>query len=225
MTQTIPHAPLRDDIAAILDNQMRRHASLIVCRDAIINAYRAITATFEQGGILYIAGNGGSFADAIHIKGEIGKSFSTPQAISDNDVLAELNKSEIGKVLAKVLEQGFPVVVLGESLALQSAYNNDVSGEYILAQELNSFAPNIRSGVFLGISTSGNAKNVNAAMILANAYDLTTISLTGALGGDLASKADIAIRAPEDITYKIQELHLPIYHALCLMIECYFCNE
>ena len=224
MNNAIPDEPLEKEIVNILDEQMDRHPQLKVCRESIVIAFRAITSTFEQGGILYLCGNGGSFADAIHIKGEIGKSFLMPQKIKDPEVLAELNKSDLGRVLGRSLEQGYPAIVLGESHSLQSAFNNDVDGQFVYAQELNSFLPHIRSGLFLGISTSGNAKNVNAAMVLAKAYDLTTISLTGALGGELAEKADIAIRVPEDITWKIQELHLPVYHVLCLMIERYFIN-
>jgi len=225
VSNALPNEPLEKEIAEILDEQIGRHRQLQICHESIVNAFRAITSTFEQGGILYLCGNGGSFADAIHIKGEIGKSFSMPKKIQDPEVLAELKKTDIGVELAGALEQGFPTVVLGESLSLQSAFNNDVDGQLVYAQELNSFLPHIRSGLFLGISTSGNAKNVNAAMVLANAYDLTTISLTGALGGELAEKADIAIRVPEDITWKIQELHLPVYHVLCLMIERHFYND
>jgi len=112
--------------------------------------------------------------------------------------------------------------VLGESHGLRSAFENDRDPRFSYAQELNSFVPYIKTGVLMGISTSGNAQNVTAAMTLAGAYGLTTISFTGPDGGQLAKLADIPWRVPGENTPEIQENQLPLYHGLCMMIEQHF---
>jgi len=125
----------------------------------------------------------------------------------------------MGKKLIANLEGGFPVIVLGESHSLRSAYENDRDPILSYAQELYSFTPLLRPSVFMGISTSGNAANVIAAITLAQANQFTTISFTGPAGGALAQLADIAWRVPGDSTAEIQENQVPLYHALCRMIE------
>ena len=188
----------------------------------LVDAYHALVETFAEHGVLYICGNGGSFADAIHIKGELAKSFCAQRPVTDEKLRANLRNIENGAEIIDNLEAGLPVVVLGESGSLSSAYANDRDPKYVYAQELNSFAAHIKPGVFLGISTSGNAGNVNVAMTLAKAYQMTTIAFTGSNGGQLARQADITWKMPENETYKIQELQLRFYHVLCLMVEARF---
>ena len=216
--------PLPQNVALIADELFDRHRDLTPAKPALIDSFGAIVDVFENHGILYICGNGGSFADAMHIKGELAKSFSTPRPIGNADVIARLEQLELGPALIDNLEQALPVVVLGESHSLRSAYANDRDPQLIYAQELNAFASHIRPGVLLGISTSGNAGNVLAAATLARAYEFTTIALTGPDGGRLAQLADIPLRTPADpaTTWRIQENQQPLYHGLCLMLEAYF---
>ena len=217
-----PITPLPHQIQDIVDELFRRRADLNPAREGLIQTYVALTELFGSGGILFLCGNGGSFADAVHIKGELAKSFETPHPISSAEVLAELEQSELGRELAGQLEQGFGVIVLGESHSLRSAFANDTHSQVSYAQELNSFAAHIKSGVLMGISTSGNSRNVNAAMTLARAYRFTTISFTGPAGGEAAQLADIGWRVPGGSTAEIQENQAPLYHGLCRMIEAHF---
>ncbi len=122
-----------------------------------------------------------------------------------------------GENLAKNLERGLMAIPLVAHEALSTAYINDVDGLGVFAQQLFGFG---RPGdVFLGISTSGNSKNVMSATVVARALGIKVIGLTGAKGGELSSVADVCVKAPSDETYMIQELHLPIYHCWCLMLE------
>jgi D-sedoheptulose 7-phosphate isomerase len=176
---------------------------------------------YENGGKLLIAGNGGSAADAEHIAGELMKRFKIPRPVSPK--FAEKLKmidSERGAALAKNLERSLMAIPLVAHEALTTAYINDVDGLGVFAQQLLGFG---RPGdVFLGISTSGNSKNVMNATVVARASNIKVIGLTGAQGGELASVANVAVRVPETETYMIQELHLPIYHCWCLMLEDHF---
>ena len=225
--------PLPDKVHEVLEQTFTRYPLLESSREGLLRAYDAIASVFDQNGILYLCGNGGSFADALHIKGELAKRFETNRPIGDPELISRLNQSEVGKKLSANLEVGFPVIVLGESHSLRSAYENDRDPILSYAQELFSFTPlhNRRQhaqedlsmppipGVLLGISTSGNAENVIAAMTLAKACQITTISFTGPQGGPLAKLADIDWRVPGDSTAEIQENQVPLYHALCRMIE------
>ena len=216
--------PLPQNVAVIANELFDGHGDLAAARPALIDSFWAIVEVFQNHGILYICGNGGSFADAMHIKGELSKSFTSPRPIAAADVLARLKEHDPGPALIANLEQGMPVVVLGESHSLRSAYANDRDPQFIYAQELNAFAGHIRPGILLAISTSGSAANVIAAVTLARAYQFTTIALTGPNGGRLAQLADIPLRTPAEpaTTWRIQENQQPLYHGLCLMLEAYF---
>ena len=210
---------LSADVGEIIERLFAERADLLSSRDGLVETYHTVVGEFRAGGILYICGNGGSFADAMHMKGELAKSFVRDRPIGDAKVLERLSETELGKAMTAELEQGLPVIVLGESHSLRSAYANDRNGVYAYAQELNSFAGHIERGVLLGISTSGNARNVLAAMALAKAYGLATVSFTGADGGALAEAADIDWRVCGTDTAAIQENQVVLYHALCKMIE------
>jgi len=215
--------PLPAHVLAIADQLMKKRPDLSDSRGGLLAACQAIITCFDNGGILYLCGNGGSFADAGHIKGELAKSFARKRPVTDETLLKKLQPSDTGKRLAETLEVGFPVVVLGESHSLRSAFENDRDPVLHYAQELHAFAAHTKSGVFLGISTSGDSQNVHAAMTLASALDLTTISFTGPAGGKLSEIANIDWRSPAGTNpSEVQEEQLPLYHALCLMIEAKF---
>ena len=205
-------------IQAHIDELILRYPQLSVCKNDIIRAYQILEKCYSGDHKLLIAGNGGSAADAEHIAGELMKRFKSPRPVSDDfrNRLITID-GERGPELAKNLERGLMAIPLVAHEALTTAYINDVDGLGVFAQQLYGFG---RSGdVFLGISTSGNSKNVMSATVVARAIGMPVIGLTGENGGELAEVADVAIRVPDKETYKIQELHLPVYHCLCLMLE------
>ena len=176
---------------------------------------------YENNHKLLIAGNGGSAADSEHIAGELMKRFKTPRKVSAEFAkkLCEVD-SERGPSLAKNLECGLMAIPLVAHEALTTAYINDVDGLGVFAQQLFGYG---REGdVFLGISTSGNSKNIISATVVARALGIKIVGLTGAKGGELASVSDVVVKVPETETYMIQELHLPVYHCWCLMLEEHF---
>lgn len=209
---------LRKKLEQHIELLIERYSQLDVCRQSIIDAYLILEECYENDHKLLIAGNGGSAADSEHIAGELMKRFRILRSIPDEfaDKLKEID-SERGENLSKNLEQGLMAIPLVAHEALTTAYINDVDGLGVFAQQLYGFG---RPGdVFLGISTSGNSKNIMSATVVARALGLKIIGLTGALGGELAEVSDVAIKVPETETYMIQELHLPVYHCLCLMLE------
>lgn len=171
-----------------------------------------------------IAGNGGSAADAEHIVGELMKGFKLPrkpQADFAEKLIAE-NK-ELGVVLAENLQGALPAIALDGHLALSTAYMNDCEPLLCFAQQVNGYGK--EDDVFLGISTSGNSKNVLYATITAHAKGMKVIGLTGAQSSKLERMSDVCIKVPQTETYMVQELHLPVYHCLCLMLENAFFEE
>lgn len=200
---------------------IERYPKLSVCRNQIIDAYAVLEEAYSNDHKLLIAGNGGSAADSEHIAGELMKRFKTPRPVPTEfaDKLKRID-SVRGPKLANNLERGLMAIPLVAHEALTTAYINDVDGLGVFAQQLYGFG---RQGdVFLGISTSGNSKNVMNATVVARALNIKVIGLTGAKGGELAKVADVAIKVPETETYMIQELHLPVYHCICLMLEDHF---
>lgn len=196
----------------------QRYPVLEACRSSIIEAYDSLLALYKNGGKLLIAGNGGSAADSDHISGELTKSFLFDRAIPSElyDNLVKLFGDD-GKELSKHLEGGLPVVPLTVMTASNTAFSNDTDPKAAFAQLVNALGK--KGDIFLGITTSGNSDNIIKALMVAKAKGMKTIALTGRTGGKCKGLADICICAPEDETFKIQELHLPIYHALCTMIE------
>ena len=167
-----------------------------------------------------MCGNGGSFSDALHITSELLKSFEKNRRLAPEEQQA-FSDLPHGEEVSKQLEHGFRAIALGTNTALASAVQNDFALDKMqYAQEL--FALGRKGDVLIGISTSGNARNILFAVTTARAIGLETIGLTGESGGELAKSVDIAIRAPADKTRRVQELHLPIYHTLCSMIETHY---
>lgn len=201
-----------------LEEVVERYPVLDAVKDDVRKAYELLEACYEQGGKLLIAGNGGSCADAEHIVGELMKGFVKRREVSDSFAECLRNADEVrGAELAKKLQGGLPAIALTGHAGLSTAYLNDVDGDLIFAQQTYGYG---RPGdVLIGISTSGNAKNVMYAMTVAKALGMKTIGLTGKDGGALKREADVSVVVPETETFKIQELHLPVYHALCLMLE------
>ena len=201
-----------------INTLIERYPKLEGVRQSIIDAYLIMEECYENGGKLLIAGNGGSAADSEHIAGELMKRFKIQRPVSDEYAqrLMEID-SERGRELAKNLECSLMAIPLVAHEALSTAYINDVDGYGVFAQQLFGFGR--KGDVFLGISTSGNSKNIMNATVVARASGIKVIGLTGANGGELAMSADAAVKVPETETYMSQELHLPIYHCWCLMLE------
>ena len=209
-----------------LDNRLMRHIDLLVerypslesAKNDIVAAYLLLEESYENGGKLLVAGNGGSAADAEHIVGELMKGFKLsrkPETDFAERLVAE--NQELGSVLAENLQGALPAIALDGHPALSTAYMNDCEPLLCFAQQVNGYG---KSGdVFLGISTSGNSKNVLYAATTAHAKGMKVIGLTGAKDSKLEDMSDVCIKAPQTETYMIQELHLPIYHCLCLMLE------
>lgn len=197
---------------------LERYPVLEICKNDLIDAYLIMEECYERDGKLLIAGNGGSAADSEHIAGELMKRFKISRPVS-SDFARKLKEidPERGEQLAKNLERGLMAIPLVAHEALTTAYINDVDGLGVFAQQLFGFGR--KGDVFLGISTSGNSKNVLSAAVVAKALGIKIIGLTGALGGELDKVADVTIKVPELETYMVQELHLPVYHCLCLMLE------
>lgn len=201
-----------------LDTLIERYPSLVTAAQAIIDTYNIIEECYISDHKLLIAGNGGSASDSEHIAGELMKSFKLPRPVSKEfgEALQKIDPVR-GTALANSLEGGLMAIPLVAHEALSTAYINDVDGLGVFAQQLYGFG---RPGdVFLGISTSGNSKNILNATVVARALGIKVIGLTGADGGELAAISNVAIKVPETETYKVQELHLPVYHTLCLMLE------
>jgi len=185
-----------------------------------LRAYHLLVTGFQAKHRLFLCGNGGSLADAMHISGELLKSFKRRRSLSQTDK-SLFSQYEYGDILAEYLEYGFPCTVLGLNHALFSAVQNDCKVEAVqYAQEL--YALGTRDDMLLAISTSGNALNVLYAITAAKVLGVKTIGLTGHIGGKLAQSADIVIKAPETSTESIQEHHIVLYHALCALLESRF---
>ena len=201
-----------------IDLLVERYPSLESAKNDIVAAYLLLEESYENGGKLLVAGNGGSAADAEHIVGELMKGFKLPRKPKADfaEKLVEENQ-ELGSVLAENLQGALPAIALDGHPALSTAYMNDCEPLLCFAQQVNGYG---KSGdVFLGISTSGNSKNVLFAATTAHAKGMKVIGLTGAKDSKLKDMSDVCIKAPQTETYMIQELHLPIYHCLCLMLE------
>ena len=197
---------------------IERYPALAVCEKDIRAAASAIIDSYKAGGKLIVAGNGGSAADSDHITGELLKSFVKKRKPEQKflDALSAID-SDTGSYLSDKLQGSLPAIALTNNSALMTASLNDVDGNVLFAQQVMGFGK--KGDVFLGISTSGNSKDVIYALAVAKALGVKTVALTGKTGGKCKAVADISIVVPENETFKIQELHLPVYHALCLTIE------
>ena len=215
---------MKDRVEKQMEILVNRYPELSAVKKEISEAYQILESCYTKGGKLLIAGNGGSAADAEHIVGELMKGFKLPrkpEAEFAERLVAE-NK-ELGLVLAESLQGALPAIALDGHPALSTAYMNDCEPLLCFAQQVNGYGK--MGDVFLGISTSGNSKNVLYAATTAHAKGMKVIGLTGAKSSKLEQMSDICIKVPQIETYMIQELHLPVYHCLCLMLEERFFGE
>ncbi len=198
-------------MSTLLKDCIRRYPILAPCEESIQMSFDYLMGVYTRGGKLLIAGNGGSAADADHISGELLKGFKQKRPLSQGW------RDKLGHEIADNLQGALPTIPLSTFNALNTAYANDCNPHYIFAQL--TWGLGMTGDALLSISTSGNSKNVLLATQVAKAKGMHTIGLTGATGGELKDMCDICICVPETETFKIQELHLPVYHILCLMLE------
>jgi D-sedoheptulose 7-phosphate isomerase len=201
-----------------IDDLVSRYPDLEACAVEIQSAFEILRDGFRRGGKLLTCGNGGSAADAEHIVGELMKGYMLKRSVPEATRTKLLEASpEDGTYLADRLQGALPAIPLVSQTSLISAISNDTAADMVFAQQVYGYG---REGdVLLGVSTSGNARNVIHAMQVARALGLRTIGLTGATGGRLRPLCDVCIRVPAESTPAIQERHLPIYHVLCAMLE------
>lgn len=208
------------NVRPIVDALVARTPALADVVPDLWRAFRELSRCFKTGGTLFLCGNGGSMSDALHISGEMLKSYATRRTLPDR-LAARLRTQPEGELLARNLEPGLRAVTLGSNPTLASAVANDMPDRDVnLAQELLALAH--PGDVLLGISTSGSARNVRYAAQTARALGLPVIAFTGQDGGPLAGLADVVLRVPEKRTDRVQELHIQCYHALCEMLETAF---
>ena len=213
---------MKASVTQIYTALIERYPALAPLYDDICRAHRLLQGCYMGGGKLLIGGNGGSAADAAHIVGELMKDFARPRPLSIAEQAA-MGTDETGRYLATNLQGALSAIALGGQLSLSTAYANDRCADLGMAQELYGYG---RPGdVFWAISTSGNSRNVLYAARAAHAAGMRVLAMTGEGGGALRQEADVLLAVPERDTYRAQELHLPLYHALCLGLEEEFFGE
>ncbi len=202
----------------ILDELIHRYPVLKPLKTSIQKMADSIIETYKNGGKVLVCGNGGSSADADHIVAELMKSFEGNRPVDGKLAkrLVEQNK-EVGELLAEKLQHGLPAISLSAHQALTTAISNDINGDIVFAQQMVGYGD--AGDVLIGLSTSGNSKNVVYAFMVAKAKGLKTIGMTGYTGGEMAKYCDILLNVSETRTAYIQELHLPVYHTVCRMVE------
>ena len=202
---------MKDSTKQIFDELYERYPALTVCRDEIAKAFDALYATVDAKGCVFTCGNGGSASDSEHIVGELLKKFKKHRDI-EGAIAAKLPPG-----LASKLEGSVAAVSLVSMTGILTAFANDVAWETAFAQQLYGLGK--PGDTLIALSTSGNSANCVNAALVAKAKGINVVAMTGAGGGRLAGVADATIAVPEKETYKIQEYHLPVYHALCAALE------
>ncbi|MGD9560187.1 MAG: SIS domain-containing protein [Oscillospiraceae bacterium] len=215
---------MRHAVEQVLDELMARYPALAAAKADIVKAYQLLEKTYEGGGKVLCAGNGGSAADAEHIVGELMKGFHLARALAPGERAAlEKAGGEQGRWLGERLQGALPALSLVGNVALQTAFSNDVDGAAGVAQQV--YALGTTGDVFWGLSTSGNSQNILLGAIAAKAKGTKVLGLTGESGGKLKALADVCICVPHTRVDCIQELHLPVYHCLCAMLEVRFFGQ
>ena len=191
-----------------MDNIFERYPELKCCENDIERGLNLIIETYKNNGKVLVCGNGGSAADSEHIVGELMKGFLSEREIDDD---------RLSKALKENLQGSLPAISLCSQTSLMTAFNNDLDPDYVFAQQVYGYGK--ENDLLIAISTSGNSKNVLKAVEVANCIGVKTLALTGNNGGKIKDLATVTICAPSDVTYKIQEYHLPVYHYLCGKVE------
>lgn len=208
---------MKETTKEILVELLERFPQLSPGKTSIVSAYETILRCYQTGHRLYICGNGGSAADSEHIAGELLKKFKKIRPLDESFTVRLKMLGEDGEFLAEKLEGGLPTVSLCGHPSLSTAFANDNDPVLCFAQQLGAFGQ--KGDVLLTISTSGNAKNCAYATLVAKAKEMPVVFLGGGDGGKLKPLADVSVIVPEKETFKVQELHLPVYHCLCAMLE------
>lgn len=212
---------MENHLIKYVDSLIERYPLLEECRNDIIASYDILENSYANKHKLLVCGNGGSASDSEHIVGELMKEFKLKRKVNAKQADAmKIIDPELGETLAQHLQGALPAITLTAHSSLTTAFMNDSEPVLVFAQQVNGYGE--KEDVFLGISTSGNSMNVIYAAVTAKSKGLKVIGLTGHKESKLSKLADVCIRVPETETYKIQELHLPIYHCLCMMLEDYF---
>ena len=208
---------MKTETRMVLTETMERYPALQGNEKDIVAAFETLKSCFANGNRLYLCGNGGSASDCEHIAGELLKSFKKMRPLPEALVKGLQAQGERGEVLLDCLEGGLPAVSLCGHPAFSTAFQNDKEPMLVFAQQVNAMG---REGdVLLTLSTSGNSKNCVYAATVARAKKMQVIALLGGSGGVLKDLADVSVIVPEKETFKVQELHLPVYHCLCAMLE------
>lgn len=208
----------------ILEKLTQDTPELSCCLSDIKKAVSMLTECYEKDGKVMICGNGGSAADAEHIVGELMKGFVLKRNISEeHKKILQNHFPEDADYLSSHLQGALPALSLVSQTSLSSAFANDVSSDMVFAQQVYGYAK--KGDVLIGLSTSGNSKNILDAVKVAKAFGVKTICFTGEKGGKLKDICDVCIRVPASQTYKVQEYHLMTYHAVCAIIEAEFFTE
>ena len=191
-----------------MENLLKRYPELSSCKEAIENARELIISTYKNGGKVLVCGNGGSAADSEHIVGELMKGFMLKRTVTDERIPEHLRQK---------LQGALPAISLPSQTAVLSAFINDCDPEMLYAQLVYGYARD--NDLVIGLSTSGNSKNIVNALEVAKCVGAKTLAMTGEKESKLSALCDVTIKVPETETYKIQELHLPVYHYLCAEVE------
>lgn len=215
---------VKESVLLIYKKLFETWPALEVCRSSVEKAFEVLSDCYGNQGKVMICGNGGSASDSEHIVGELMKGFMLRRRIKEADrEKLESRYGEEGKYLSGHLQGALPAISLVSQTSLSSAFINDIAADMVFAQQIYGYA---RPGdVLLGLTTSGNSKNVIQAVKVAAAFGVKTIGMTGFEGGKLKELCDVCICVPEVETYKVQEYHLPVYHTLCAMLEAEFFGE
>lgn len=208
---------MKNEAKMILDELLERYPALEEVKQTVTQAFEIMAESYRNGGKLLLCGNGGSCADSDHIVGELMKCFRKKRPISQEEKDGLMAFGESGKHMAEALEGALPAISLCGHNALSTAFINDKDPFLVYAQQVEGYG--VRGDVLMATSTSGNAKNCLYAAQLAKVKGLKVIAMTGARESALSAVADVTIRVPSTETFKIQEYHLPVYHALCAMLE------
>lgn len=209
---------MRNEVKVILDQLFEDYPKLVDCRESIAQAFHLLQQCYSNRGKVLVCGNGGSAADAEHIVGELMKGFLLKRELTQADQ-ERLRKAfpEDYHYLSSNLQRALPAISLVSQSSLATAFINDVAPDMLFAQQVYGYG---RAGdVLIGLSTSGNSKNVVNAIKIAKSFDIRAIGFTGENGGLMKNLCDVTVTVPAGETFKVQEYHLPVYHALCAMIE------